>query len=204
MAASVAPEVRNPLHSIRLIVDEQRHDVPALAHHPLRHDLEGCLQRIDHAVDLVYALARPGAEEGNSADLVAIVHEGVALLTRASPDGPEIALEKLPSRAVVAAAPARVRIVVENILRNASQASRAGGRIDVHLVRDANQWVLDVRNPGSLGPLDDDVRESAGLGFGLSISRRIVTDAGGHLQLTERDGHVHCVVHWPVPNGAMP
>lgn len=197
LAASVAHEVRNPLHSLRLIVDEQRHDVPALAAHPLRGELEGCLQRIDNAVDLVYSLARPGAEAGTSADLAAIVREGVTMLEHASPNGPALALAQFPKRADVAGAPARVRIVVENVLRNAWRASRAGDRVDVELAREADDWVLDIRNPGSLAPPAEGVREGAGLGIGLSIARRIVDDAGGRIELSERDGSVHCVIHWP-------
>jgi membrane-associated PAP2 superfamily phosphatase/signal transduction histidine kinase len=205
VAASVAHEVRNPLHSLRLIVDEQTFDVPALANHPLRKDLDGCLQRIDQAVDLVYVLARPGADEGSSADIAAITRDAVVTLQRTTPAGPTFAFDGFPDKAEAIAAPSLLRVVVENVLRNASQASEVGAQVGVKLSRNRGEWVLDVRNPGSLkdktasSAAIDDIsdRGTAGLGFGLSISRRIATDAGGRIDLLQYGGHVHCLVHWP-------
>lgn len=212
VAASVAHEVRNPLHALRLIVDEQTFDLPALATHPLRKELEGCLKRIDQAVDLVYVLARPGADEGGSADIVATTREAVVLLERASPEGPSFAFEDFPDRADVIAAPSLLRVVIENVLRNASQAAGVRDQIGLKLSRRKGEWVFDVRNPGSLkdkamsSPASNgaDERGASGLGFGLAISRRIATDAGGRIDLVQHGKFVHCVVHWPAAHSSTP
>ncbi|MBA3684809.1 MAG: phosphatase PAP2 family protein, partial [Planctomycetes bacterium] len=63
MAAAVAHEVRNPLHTLRLVVDELSAEMPAVGAHPLRDQIDLSIERIDRAVQLVYQLARPSVDE---------------------------------------------------------------------------------------------------------------------------------------------
>lgn len=201
MAASVAHEVRNPLHTLRLIVDEQKLDVPGLAEHPLQPELQACMERINRAVDLVYRLARPVAGEEGQADIVGAVRASLEDFERSLPVPPVRLLERWPERAEVNATPTGLRIVVDNLLRNAIEAAGLNARITLDLAAEDEDWVLRLKNPGRLAVhTGNGVLESHkpdGLGLGMAISRQIVAGAGGSLDLREEDGLVCCTLRWP-------
>jgi signal transduction histidine kinase len=202
MAASVAHEVRNPLHTMRLIVDEQKLEVPGLAEHPLQGELDASMDRINRAVDLVYRLARPEAGEGGSADLARAVRSSLEGFERALPVRPDYALQRWPESAHVNASDTGVRIVVDNLLRNAIEAAGPGKRITLDLAIDDGAWILQIVNPGhltaALGKGDAlDSEKADGLGLGMAISRQIVAGAGGTIDLREERDNVRCTMRWP-------
>jgi membrane-associated PAP2 superfamily phosphatase/two-component sensor histidine kinase len=209
MAASVAHEVRNPLHTLRLIVDEQKLEVPGLAQHPLQPEMESCMDRINRAVDLVYRLARPGAGEEGRADLVPAVRASLEELERTMPARPEYTLERWPESAHVNATDSGARIVVENLLRNAFEAAGPGKRITLDLARADGAWILQIVNPGHLAVSRDgtglaDSEKADGLGLGLAISRQIVAGTGGTIDLREDEGGVRCTMRWPAAEARSP
>jgi membrane-associated PAP2 superfamily phosphatase/signal transduction histidine kinase len=198
MAASVAHEVRNPLQTVRLIVDEQRHEVAGLRDHPLQPEFESCLERIDRAVDLVYRLARPEGGEADSADLAQAARESIVALGRIT--GGRVGFEWVhePPRAIVASSRSALRIVIDNLLRNAVEASPAGENVQLELSARNAHWALCIKNRGSLGrPRAQGSRPDAGLGLGVPISRQIASNAGGSIDIVESDGHVTCTLTWP-------
>lgn len=197
MAASVAHEVRNPLQTVRLIVDEQRHEVAGLRDHPLQPEFEASLERIDRAVDLVYRLARPESGEAERTDLAEAARDAVVAQARISGDLVTFAWEREPPRAVVASSRTALRIVIDNLLRNAVEASPRKGIVELGLDERGPWWALRIRNRGSLGARRDAPERSAGLGLGVPISRQIATNAGGEIELAEADGHVICTLLWP-------
>ena len=134
MAASVAHEVRNPLHTLRLVVDELRVEQPALRSHPLSAHIDQSLERIDRAVDLVYQLARPGVEDDSSGDVVAALQEARTNLDRRHLSH-RIEVHELPARALARCTPSGLRIIIDNLLRNATEAAPPGSVIDVHCGR---------------------------------------------------------------------
>lgn len=196
MAASVAHEVRNPLQTVRLIVDEQRHEVPGLRDHPLQAEFESSLERIDRAVDLVYRLARPESGEAETADLAQAARDSVLALSRITPRRVSFAWEHEPPRAPVASSRSALRIVIDNLLRNAADASPEGGTVLLDLDRHEDDWTLRIRNRGRLGQRAQSSRE-AGLGLGVPISRQIAGNAGGGIEIAEADGCVTCTLRWP-------
>lgn len=197
MAASVAHEVRNPLHTLRLIVDEQQIDVPALKDHALRPELETCIQRIDRAVELVYRLARPEAGEIENSDLPKAVRDALASLERLTPGHVQFEWLRPPSAAVVCIAAAPLGIVLDNVLRNAVQASPAGSTVTLDLAKDGTSWILRIRNEGSLHKQTLAADKERGLGLGMSISRQIVASVGGRLELAQLKDKVECALHLP-------
>jgi membrane-associated PAP2 superfamily phosphatase/signal transduction histidine kinase len=201
MAASVAHEVRNPLQTLRLIVDEQRHDVPGLRKHALVPEFEACLERIDRAVDLVYRLARPETGNPDGADLAATAREAITALTRILQDRVTFAWESEPPTAPVASSRTALRIVLDNLLRNAAEASPAGGTVGLGLEPRGAQWSLSIKNRGTLTRRAGAAAKEPGLGLGVPISRQIAGNAGGAIELTEADGHVICTLSWPRSTG---
>lgn len=198
VAASVAHEVRNPLHNLQLIVDELR---PADGG-PLWERLRVNLERIDRAVDLVYELARPAARDGadEPADLAPALAEAVAA-TRTR--WPTVAIAcTVPAAMVATCREAPARIIFDNLLRNAAPAALdAGGDVRVEVRREEADWVVRIANPGRLTlPPDDPAFVSSkadGLGLGLAISRQLAANAGGALGLAQEGDAVVAVLRLP-------
>ena len=202
VAASVAHEVRNPLHTLRLIVDEQRREVPALEVHPLRGDLDGCLERIDHAVDLVYRLARPEFDEGETADLRAVAEASVQRVARGADRSQRFRwVGEPPERAPVRGSTRSLEIVVDNLLRNADTAAPAAAQVELALSTEGQDRVLQVVNPGRLGEQADESGSKAGLGLGLSIARQLAANAGAAIDLQQSGERVVCRLVWPAEEG---
>lgn len=197
MAASVAHEVRNPLQTLRLIVDEQRHDVPGLRDHPLQPEFESSLERIDRAVDLVYRLARPESAESDRTDLAEAARDSVVALTRIAAGRAIFAWRREPERALVAASRSALRIVIDNLLRNAAEASPPGGTVSLDLAERDGYFELRIRNRGSMATPPAAPPREPGLGLGVPISRQIASNAGGDIEMSEADGHVTCTLRWP-------
>lgn len=197
MAASVAHEVRNPLQTLRLIVDEQRAEVAGLREHALVPEFEGCLDRIDRAVDLVYRLARPESGESECADMAQATRDSVVALSRISMGRIAFAWERDPPPAPVVSSGAALRIVIDNLLRNAAEASPDGESVSLELKESDAKWALRIRNRGSLRTRRDNPSRADGLGLGVPISRQIAENAGGSIELAEADGVVTCTLSWP-------
>jgi|GEM_PF-158249 len=205
MAAAVAHEVRNPLHTLRLVQDELCHDLPALHNHPLRLEVERNLERIDRAVELVYQLARPSADDVAVIDAAAALreviaaHAGRATIDLSAPAGP----------ALVNASTSGLRMVLDNLLRNAVEATPRGGAIAVRLAAGDDGWELTMVNPGVLpagvasGSLGDpgESQKSGGLGLGLAIARHLAGHAGGELTLGQEGDQVRAHLRLPAAAG---
>ncbi|MFN0009738.1 MAG: ATP-binding protein [Planctomycetota bacterium] len=198
LAASVAHEVRNPLHTLRLIIDEQRLEIPALDTHALRSEVEVSLERIDHAVELVYRLARPEFVESESGDLAETTRDAVAGLERIAPGRGRFEWGACPSRAPVAASRFDVRLVVDNLLRNAADASPRDRPVSLDLRFVDDTWELRIANEGALEARPRSPDSPSGLGLGLAISRQIIEHAQGTLSVVQEAGIVHSTIRLPV------
>lgn len=211
MAAAVAHEVRNPLHTLRLVVDELRVEHPSLRSHPLSAHIDDSLERIDRAVDLVYQLARPGVEDDGAGDLVVTVHAALAALAL-NAGNHTICLRLMPDRAPVRCSASGLHIMVDNLLRNAVQATTVGDPITIDLRSEGGRWLLRLANPGSLpdqravytGENPVASSKTDGLGLGLIITRQLAANAGGALMLTAHGGMVTAELALPAWKASIP
>jgi signal transduction histidine kinase len=199
IAGSVAHEVRNPLHNLRLISEELRSENTAPLVAALLTRLEANLTRLDHAMLLAYELARPargldGADDAHL-NLPAMVDEAIeetaVRLAQACPVDhrrPDVAVE-------VHGREAALRIVLINLVRNAIEAG-VGAPIHVQYQRAAGTWTMALVNSGALPPgflAEAGVQPSAkpdGLGVGLSVCRHLLPGLGASLEFTENAGIV--------------
>jgi signal transduction histidine kinase len=199
VAAGVAHEVRNPLASIKLRLDlaaSSSAPLPASAAEAIAHATSE-IDRLDRLVaDLLVVAGRAVGPKG-SADLGSLVSaraEGLAPWARergievtASGDGPAVVDADAMARAV------------DNLLRNAVEASPRGARVVARVQREGERVVVRVEDEGP-GVAADRTTElfepffttkPAGTGLGLAISRAIARAHGGDV-VYAREHDVTC------------
>ena len=105
-----------------------------------------------------------------------------------------------PEDVVVDGDRTRLEQVAANLIDNAVKYTPAGGRVDVHVRRDGDRAVLEVRDTGAGIPPDeisriwdrlfrgDTSRAERGLGLGLSLVKAIVEAHGGTVGVTSEPG----------------
>jgi signal transduction histidine kinase len=197
LAASVAHEVRNPLTSIKMLVEA--------AHRPRQRkplsdeDLEVIYRevgRLEQTVQSFLDFARPPAPKRSACDLCDLVNQAVDLVrARARQQGVIIDVQRPDEPVPVDVDPSQVTTVLVNIFLNALDAMPTGGRLDVALTvwRDG-QLALTVADTGvGITPAMADrlftpfaSGKPTGTGLGLSISKRIVEEHGGRITATNR------------------
>jgi signal transduction histidine kinase len=184
MSGAVAHELLNPL-AVILGEPEMR-----------RPELSAVREEAEHARRIVQGLlgfARPGEEPAVPVDLVGAAS---AAVDRVTPQAElrDVTVRLLPSPpGEMFASPSAVRQVLDNLLRNAIEASAAGTTVEVGL-RDGT--VLEVRDRGVGIPPGIRPRlyepfvtgRPDGTGLGLAICQRIVRAQGGTIVHLDREG----------------
>lgn len=202
IAASMAHEIRNPLHNVHLLTDELRsHVAPGAG--DLVDRINRNLERLDQANLLIYELAKPSRRidvDGGPIDVPLLIDE--VLKDEWRNVSPAVRLEhRRPSVPTLVIAPVPgLRIVLRNLLRNAIEATTAGPvAIDYH--RTAGSIEVRIRNPGSVPDFlmmeEEDVESQKpnGMGIGVSIARHLAVLYGGRLEFTAEADHVVTHLH---------
>jgi two-component system, NtrC family, sensor histidine kinase HydH len=190
LAAGIAHEIRNPLTSIKLLVQTTRNDPEAggLNDDDLRL-IEEEIRRMERSLQTFLDYARPPQIQRVACDLSAIIQDGLSLLRgRAEQQGVTMHFEPPIQPVVIEADGEQLRQVVVNLALNALDAMPHGGSLDVELrPRESNAIELSVTDTGQgiAGEILPRLFEpfatgkKTGLGLGLVVVRRIVEDHGG-------------------------
>lgn len=198
MAAGLAHEIRNPLHTMQLLAYAMQQDCPPQS--PLGADVEVLqneIGRLSLLVEQFLDFARPRPPDVHQQKLHEIMEETL-LLVSAEARRRAIALHKhwprdLPAVGVDGA---QIKQVFLNVLLNALQAMASGGSIDVHMHADDTAITTIVRDQGVGIPTEVQAQlftpffttKPQGTGLGLSISQRIIEGHDGHIRVTSRQG----------------
>ncbi len=151
-------------------------------------------------VEGLLGFARPGRESPAEVDLAAALAAAADRLALVADARDVMLVVTLPADASVApvpvptlmAPPSAVRQVLDNLLRNAIEASPPDGRVEIALASDR----VEVRDRGAGIPPEVRARlyepfvtgRRDGTGLGLAICQRVVTALGGALVHTDQEG----------------
>lgn len=195
LAAGVAHEIRNPLTSIKMLVQAGLES--GSPNEVTREDLvviESEIRRMESSLKMFLDFARPPKPNRRMLDLRTVVQEAAGLVRgKAARQHVEIRLALSDDPVMLRIDGEQVRQVLVNLLMNGVDAQPRGGVIDVRIMNSTGSThaaVLSVRDAGS--GISEEIRDrlfqpfatnkETGLGLGLVISRRIMQDHGGEIE----------------------
>jgi two-component system sensor histidine kinase HydH len=200
LAAGLAHEIRNPLTSIKLLVQSALERPSGMARPELA-VLEEEVIRLEHLLQTFLDFARPPRLQTQSVDLVKLVGDTVEFTRhRARQQSVDVHFEATADAIYVEADPHQIRQVALNLILNGIQIQTQGGRVDVSVDFDRNSELPGVvirvadRGPGIAPELTEQIFEpfyssnETGLGLGLSICQRIIDSHGGSIQVADQTG----------------
>ena len=189
VATRIADELRLPLVSIRGSLEHIDTDAARTAMAEVR--------RLDDRVSEFLQFAQPRGLTLRRSSVHAVATQAVTRLRdEAARAGVQLDLSAPVSEQHAQIDPVQVEEALSNVIRNAIQATRAGGRVAIREDATAIEVTIDVLDQGAGIPLEDHCRifdpffttRDTGIGLGLAIAHRIVTMHGGGLMIAETSG----------------
>jgi signal transduction histidine kinase len=203
LASALAHEIRNPLNFINLSIDHTREHL-APAEGRKREDFERILTnvkaeiiRLNRLVGDFLSFGKPMRLHPRPCAIGELVGEVVAVVDHKARDqGIAIATEVEPGLPSLVADPELLKTCLLNLLINAVDAMPKGGVVAVSVARDGDALVTIVTDTGQ-GMTPDEIRSAfepyfstkeTGVGLGLALTRKIVEDHGGTVELESVPG----------------
>ena len=215
LAASVAHEVRNPLNAIAMSVKRVRREflgAPAESDadraelSELLGVMEAETQRINRTVQQFLDFARPPRLDPQPTDLAAFA-SGLVESRRPLAESRGVTLDADVTGAGEAMTdPDQLRQAADNVLRNAIEATPAGGRVSVRARSADREHAIEVIDDGEgiasdkLGRIFDlyYTTKPEGTGVGLAVTQQIVAAHGGAVDVESRPGAgTRVTLRWP-------
>ena len=206
LAAGVAHELRNPLTSVKLLIQAvQRNQTEASSDAQRLRVVEQEVARMETTIKELLDFARPPKLRRIHHDVRDTLRRALTLVDGRARQAHVVIEERLGTvPAMVDGDPEQLDQVFVNLLLNAIEAMAEGGTLHVALDRQAEQsddmLRIIFRDTGTGIPQQVMARlfepfvtsKERGIGLGLAISRRIVQEHGGRLTASN-----------PPPGGAM-
>jgi PAS domain S-box-containing protein len=196
MAAGVAHELRNPLTSIKMLVQAGRENESAIVPPEDLRYIEQEIRRMERCLQSYLDFARPRKPEHRMVDLGDLVELTLALIEpRAVQQQVELRFARPATPVSVEADFDQIQQVLINLAFNALDAMPLQGRLDMEIrVEGQDTAIVTVADtgpgiaPAMLSRLFQPfaTNKETGTGLGLVTSRRIAEDHGGSLRSIER------------------
>jgi signal transduction histidine kinase len=204
LAAGVAHDIRNPLHSIGLTLQHLRETCRPEGEEPAEEFdrsldiIRGEIRRLDQLVGNFLRFAKSEARERHEVDLRGLMTETVRLVSKeAEWRRVEVELDLDESAPSVEADGEAIRSSILNLVLNSFEAMPDGGRLHLSLRTGDEDAVLEVADTGEGIPQQDQDRvfdfayttKDGGNGLGLAmVYQCIVEDHGGQVSLKSDPG----------------
>lgn len=199
LAAGVAHELRNPLTSVKLLIQTMQHrlqqNMPPQTFDVVLEEIS----RMESTIQGLLDFARPAKLQRERHDLRQIVRRAVNLTEgKARQSGVALVAHLADEPVWVNADAEQLHQVCINLLLNGIESMTTGGTFDIHVVADETAAVARVRFEDSGVGIPDNVlprlfepfvtSKDHGTGLGLAVSRRIVSNHSGRLLAENRSG----------------
>jgi PAS domain S-box-containing protein len=196
LASSIAHEIRNPLAAIKMTVQSLKMDTSE--QQELMSMVISELDRIDAIVNQFMYLSKSQETHFQNTDIRPILAMAVKLMSiPARKTGVRIELACPEPVGLVRCDSHQLQQVFINILKNAIEAMPNGGVVKVELARgEADQVLIRVADEGCGIPPEQLSRigepfhttKEYGTGLGLTVSRKIIEEHGGTIQIRSQPG----------------
>jgi two-component system phosphate regulon sensor histidine kinase PhoR len=204
--ANASHELKTPAASIQALAEtiaSAASDDPAAVHRfapQLEHEAGRLARMISDLLDLSRLEGEPGEFDEVRFDRL-VAEEAERYRTRAEQAGLAVGIDA--GQPVSMSGSARdLALMVGNLMENAIQYTRQGGRIDVKVSRRDDRTILEVRDTGIGVPSRDQrrvferfyrvdrarSRETGGTGLGLSIVKHVAENHGGTVEVQSELG----------------
>jgi signal transduction histidine kinase len=204
MAAGVAHELRNPLTSIKMLVQTaQKQSSAGLADEDLA-IIEHEIRRLEKSLQRFLDFARPPHPERRRLNLATVVERALALIEgRARKQRVKLSFTLPADPIEVEADEDQMQQLLLNLMLNSLDVMPDGGALTVDLTAaPGNQAELRVRDTGPGVPAELMPRlfdpfvstKETGIGLGLAVSHRIAERHGGSLSANNQPGGGACFV----------
>jgi signal transduction histidine kinase len=201
MAATIAHEVKNPLSSIKTIVQVMQEDEGLRTQ--FQQDMGLIIKEIDRlsrTVTQLLSFSRPPRSSGEPMSLDHLLEHTLALLSsEAQRADVRLEMDQRADALLSGQLAMGLSEVLSNLVLNAIQASPAGGRVSISAGLDAEGLAMSIEDQGGGIPPDVQPRifepffttKQRGTGLGLTIVKRRLTEMGGTISITSpiSDGH---------------
>ncbi len=214
LAAGVAHDVRNPLNAIKLLsshaIDLVDGGADAPAVKPLQ-TIRTEVARLEEIVSGFLSLARESEIHPEPTNLDTLLQDCVRLFQReAEQRGIRLISEYRAGSAPLLLDPKQLNRAVLNVLLNALEACPAGGRVRVFSRLTDRACEIEIRDDGPGLPREvlDRVfdpyytTKPGGTGLGLSVTRGIIEEHGGNIEIASTPGQ-GCQVLVSLPLGKL-
>lgn len=200
MAASIAHEVRNPMTSVQGFLQLMAREIePTHAHSRYLQVMEDDLKRINEIITEYLSFSRMGNDTMEIVRLGTLLHNTYTLLlSEANLKGIQIELRLPDEDPVLIANPNRLKQVLINLARNSMEAMGEEGDhlLTLRLLEADDFLILDVQDTGPGISPDQLARifnpfyttKNTGTGLGLFISKKIIEEHHGTLQVSTELG----------------
>ena len=200
LAAGVAHEIRNPLTSIKGLFSLMKNgDFDREKYYLYNEVICDELDRIEYIVNEFMALAKPDATQYKSkVNLVQLLQDTVMLLTsEANLFNVEIRLLFKEKKIYVSCESNQIKQVFINIIKNAIDAMSEGGILTIGIKESENNTVTLIFIDNGIGIEEERLKsigvpfftnKEKGIGLGLTISNKIITEHKGVLKVESLAG----------------
>ncbi len=191
MAASISHNLKNPLGSIKTILQVQMEsaELPISLRNETQMVLDE-INRLSAKLNQLLQFSRPGIRAGGGGERCNLSEaaENVASVLRHEAEARGVVLELLPAAELWAAAsPEVANDILSNLVLNAIEATPAGGHVRIGLLAAGNDCQVTVEDDGAGIPaaLKEKVLQPffttkpRGTGLGLAIVQRRLEELGG-------------------------